>query len=196
MNPHIFRQVDRQTWIAVLALIVGWFFSATLVTSLGSIKQKYHFFDMLTVMLNPPWLIYGMGSSHVGDSILFGVLCTLVLVGPIVPFAVKKRSAWLLCVAPLILMLAVGFELYAKTSGPYFEATQRAGSFAHALVRWGNAIAQGTGNLVARHISVGFGAYLSLAASLYLAAKGLRTFRAGAPRSSRPRGSSWEKRSA
>jgi hypothetical protein len=181
MNAQLLRQVDRQTWIAVICLVVGWFFMATVVTTVGPVQQKYHFFDMLTVMLNPSWLLYGMGSSHPLEAIAFGLLDLAVIVLPIVPFIVKKRSAWLLCLAPLALMLLCGFELYEKTAGPYFEATQRAGSFAQGLVRFGNSVALGAGNLVARHISVGLGAYLSLLASLFLAVKGLRTFRAGAP---------------
>jgi len=181
MNSQLLRRVDRQTWIALICLVVGWFFMATVVTTLGPIKQKYHFFDMLTVMLNPAWLVYGLGSSHPLEAIAFGLLDLAVLVLPIVPFVVQKRSAWLLCLAPLALMLLCGIELYEKTSGPYFEATQRAGSWAHALVRFGNAVAEGTGNAVARHISIGLGAYLSLATSLYLAYKGLREFRLRAP---------------
>jgi hypothetical protein len=181
MNSQLLRQVDRQTWIAVLCLVVGWFFMATVVTTIGPLKQKYHFFDMLTVMLNPAWLLYGMGSSHPLESITFGLLDVAVLLLPIVPFIVKTRSAWLLCLAPLVLMLLCGVELYERTSGPYFEATQRAGSFAQGLVRFGNSVAMGAGNIAARHISVGLGAYLSLLASLYLAFKGLRAFRAAAP---------------
>jgi hypothetical protein len=180
MNAQLLRQIDRQTWVAMIALIVGWFFMSTIVTTLGPIKQEYHFFDMLTVMLNPAWLLYGMGSSHPLEAIAFGLLALAVLLLPIVPFIVKTRSSWLLCLAPLVLMFLCGIELYEKTSGPYFEATARAGSFAQALVRFGNSVAEGTGNMVARHISVGLGAYLSLLASIFLAVKGLREFRARA----------------
>ena len=181
MNSQLLRQVDRQTWLALLCLVVGWFFLATVVTTLGPVTQKYHFFDMLTVMLNPAWLLYGMGSSHPLEAVAFGLLDVAVLVLPIVPFVVSKRSAWLLTVAPLLLMLLCGVELYEKTSGPYFAATQRAGSFAQALVHFGNSVAEGAGNAVARHISIGLGAYLALGASLYLAVKGLRAFRDAAP---------------
>jgi hypothetical protein len=181
MNSQLLRQVDRNTWIALVCLVVGWFFLATVVTTLGPMKQKYHFFDMLTVMLNPAWLLYGMGSSHPMEAVAFGLLDVAVLVLPIVPFATRKRSAWLLSVAPLLLMLLCGVELYERTAGPYFAATERAGSFAQALVHFGNSVAEGAGNAVARHISVGLGAYLALAASLYLAVKGLRAFRDAAP---------------
>ena len=181
MNSQLLRQVDRKTWIALLCLVVGWFFLATVATTVGPVTQKYHFFDMLTVMLNPAWLLYGMGSSHPLEAVAFGLLDVVVLVLPIVPFVVKKRSAWLLSVAPLLLMLLCGVELYEKTAGPYFEATQRAGSFAQALVRFGNSVAEGAGNTVARHISIGLGAYLALASSLYLAVRGLRAFRDAAP---------------
>ncbi len=181
MNSQLLRQVDRQTWIALVCLAIGWFFLATVVTTLGPMKQKYHFFDMLTVMLNPAWLLYGLGSSHTQDAVAFGLLDLVVLVLPIVPFVVKKRSAWLLSVAPLLLMLLCGVELYEKTSGPYFATTPRAGSIAEALVHFGNSVAEGTGNAVARHISIGLGAYLALASSLYLAVKGLRAFRDAAP---------------
>jgi hypothetical protein len=183
MNSQLLRQVDRQTWIALVCLVVGWFFLSTVVTTLGPLKQKYHFFDMLTVMLNPAWLLYGMGSSHPLEAVAFGLLDLAVLVLPLVPFIVKKRSAWLLSVAPLALMLLCGVELYERTAGPYFEATQRAGSIAQALVRFGNSVAQGTGNAVARHISVGLGAYLALLASGFLAWRGLRAFRAAADHS-------------
>lgn len=181
MNSQLLRQVDRQTWIALICVVVGWFFLATVVTTVGPVKQKYHFFDMMTVMLNPAWLLYGMGSSHPLESVAFGLLDLAVLVLPLVPFIVKKRSAWLLSVAPLALMLLCGFELYATTAGPFFEATQRAGPIANALVRFGNSVAEGTGNAVARHISIGLGAYLALLASGFLAVQGLRAFRAAAP---------------
>jgi hypothetical protein len=112
MNSQLLRQVDRQTWIALVCVVVGWFFLATVVTTVGPVKRKYHFFDMLTVMLNPAWLLYGMGSSHPLESVAFGL---------------------------------------------------------------------GTGNAVARHISVGLGAYLALLACGFLAVHGLRAFRAAAP---------------
>jgi hypothetical protein len=180
MNSQFFRQVDRDTWIALLCLAVGWFFLATVVTTLGPLQQKYHFFDMLTVMLNPAWLLYGMGSSHPFEAVVFGLIDLAVLVLPLVPYLARKRSAWLLSVAPLILMLLCGLELYERTSGPYFEATQRGGSWTRALVHFGNSVAEGVGGGVARHISMGLGAYVALAASLVLAIKGLRVFRATA----------------
>lgn len=181
MNLQLLRRVDRQTWIALVCLAVGWFFLATLVTTVGPVKQKYHFFDMLTVILNPAWLLYGMGSSHPLESVAFGVLALVVLVLPLAPFIVEKRSAWLLSVAPLALMLLSGYTLYKRTAGPYFAATERAGSWAHALVNFGNSVAEGMGNAVARHISVGLGAYLALAAAIFIAVKGLRAFRVTAP---------------
>ena len=181
MNSQLLRQVDRQTWIALVCLAVGWFFLATLVTTVGPVEQKYHFFDMLTVMLNPAWLLYGMGSSHPLESVAFGLLDLVVLILPIVPFVVRKRSAWLLSMAPLALMLLSGYALYKRTSGPYFAATERGGRWAHALVNFSNAVAEGVGDAAARHISVGLGSYLALLAALFLAVKGLRTFRAAAP---------------
>jgi hypothetical protein len=57
MNSQLLRQVDRQTWLAVVCLAVGWFFLATLVTTIRSVQQKYHFFYMMTVMLNPATLL-------------------------------------------------------------------------------------------------------------------------------------------
>jgi hypothetical protein len=181
MNSQFFRQVERDTWIALLCLAAGWFFLSTVVTALGPVQQKYHFFDMLTVMLNPAWLLYGMGSSHPFEAVVFGLLDLGFLVLPLVPYVVNKRSAWLLSTAPLILTLLCGIELYERTSGPYFEATQRGGSWTHALVRFGNSVAQGVGDTAARHISMGLGAYLALGACLFLAIKGLRAFRATAP---------------
>lgn len=180
MNSQFFRRVDWGTWIAVLGLAAGWFFLATVVTTLGPMQQKYHFFDMLTVMLNPAWLLYGSGSSHPFEAVVFGLVDLGVLVLPLVPYLVGKRSAWLLSTAPLILMVLCGIELYQRTSGPYFAGTQRGGAWAHTLVRLGNSMAEGIGDAAARHISMGLGAYVALAASLVLAMKGLRVFRATA----------------
>ena len=180
MNSQFFRQVDRGTWIALLGLAVGWFFLATVVTTVGPVQQKYHFFDMLTVMLNPAWLLYGLGSSHPLEAAVFGLVDLGVLVLPLAPYRVGKRSAWLLSTAPLILMVLCGIELYQRTSGPYFATTQRGGAWTHTLVRLGNSMAEGIGDVAARHVSMGLGAYVALAASLVLAMKGLRVFRATA----------------
>jgi hypothetical protein len=181
MNLQLFRQVDRQTWIALICLAVGWFFLATLVTTVGPVQQKYHFFDMLTVMLNPAWLLYGMGSSHPLESVAFGILDLGVLVLPLAPFIFRKRSAWLLSATPLVLMLLSGYALYKRTAGPFFASTDRGGRITHALVNFGNAVAEGLGDAASRHITVGLGGYLALAAALFLAVKGLRAFRTAAP---------------
>jgi hypothetical protein len=176
MNSQLLRQVERETWLALICILVGWFFMATLVTTFGPVRQAYHFFDLLTIMRDPTWLLHGMGSSHPLESIAFGLVNIAVLALPIVPFALKTRSSWLLAAAPLTLMLLCGIELYVKTSGPYIQATG-GGALGDYIARMGNAAAMRAGTAISKHISVGLGAYLSLLASGYLAFRGLRKFR-------------------
>ncbi len=86
-----------------------------------------------------------MGSSHPLESIAFGLVNIAVIALPIVPFALKTRSSWLLAAAPLTLMLLCGIELYVKTSGPYIEATG-GGALGDYIARIGNAAAMRAGN--------------------------------------------------
>jgi hypothetical protein len=180
MNSQLLRQVDRATWSATLCVVVGWFFMATLVTTFGPVRHAYHFFDLLTVMRDPTWLLHGMGSSHPLEAIAFGLVNLAVIALPLAPYVHHTRSTWLLCAAPLALMLLCGIVLYARTSGPYVEATGSGGALGDYIARLGNSVALRAAASISRHISLGMGAYLSFIASVFLAVKGAREFRARA----------------
>jgi hypothetical protein len=84
-------------------------------------------------------------------------------------------------------MLICGVLLYSRTSSEFFGTPSDASGVGGDLIRFTSKFArQGTG-LVARHISIGVGGYLAFVASVVLALRGLRHYRAlNPPRSIQP----------
>jgi hypothetical protein len=157
-----------QFWTALAAVFVGWFPCDTLATSVGPIRLHFHFFDLASLILRPARLFTGVNR---GDAITlpFGILCLAVLGATLAPRISRHRLAWLAPVLPLALMLVCGALLYWVSSGDAFTVDQNAGSIGSALARFGNTLVGHASAVAARHVGIGFGAWLSLAASAYLA---------------------------
>jgi hypothetical protein len=157
-----------QFWTALAAVFVGWFPCDTLATSVGPIRLHFHFFDLASLILRPARLFIGVNR---GDAITlpFGILCLAVLGTTLAPRISRHRLAWLAPVLPLALMLICGALLYAVSSGDAFTVDQNAGSVPSVLARFGNALVGHASAVAARHVGIGFGAWLSLAACVYLA---------------------------
>jgi hypothetical protein len=157
-----------QFWTALAAVFVGWFPCDTLATSVGPLRLHFHFFDLASLILRPARLFTGVNR---GDAITlpFGILCLAVLGSALAPRLSRHRLAWLAPVLPLALMLFCGSLLYAVSSGDAFTVDQHAGSIPGTLARFGNALVGHASEVAARHVGIGFGAWLSLAACAYLA---------------------------
>jgi hypothetical protein len=168
-------QLETASKFALLCIFVGWFFVDTLVVTIGSLQHGVRFADISAVIADPTRLFFGIqGSSH---RIMFGLVCMLCLLAPLLPHLRRKPVNWLAYLAPLALMVVCGALLYSRTSGELFAAPSGAGTAGSSLLRFANDLVhQGTG-LVSRHVAVGFGGYLALAASLVLALRGARYFR-------------------
>ena len=76
-------------------------------------------------------------------------------------------------------MMVGGALLYERTSGDLIVDSGRHG-LESQLIGFANTVANRTSASVAHHITLGLGAYVSFAASLALAARGLVRFRAPA----------------
>jgi hypothetical protein len=178
MLGRVWRAVwalDASSKIAIACLIVGWFFISTLVVSFGSLQHGVRFFDMSAVIADPTRLFFGIDGSV--QRVLFGLICIGCLAAPLLPQIVNRRAAWCGYLAPLVLMVLCGAVLFSKTSGEFFSTPSNAGTVTGSFIRFANDLVNRGGGLVAKHISVGAGGYLALAASVFLAVHGLRRFR-------------------
>jgi len=163
------------TKLAMVCLLFGWFFTKTLVVSLGSIEHGVRFFDMSAVIADPMRLFFGIETTL--QRIAFGVICLLCVFAPLAPRLTKERSAWLWYAAPFVLILVCGVTLSWRTSGEFFTAPGDAGSLTGSLVHFANDLARRGGDVINRHLTIGGGAYLALIGSLVLLFQGLSGYR-------------------
>ncbi len=163
------------TKLAVVCVLFGWFFTNTLIVSLGSIEHGVRFFDMGAVIADPLRLFFGVETTF--QQIFFGLICLGCILAPLAPQLVKDRWAWLCYGAPFLLIVFCGVVLYWRTSGELFATPSDATSVAGSLLHLANDLAHRGSDLVSRHIAIGGGAYLALIGSLVLVVQGLRGFR-------------------
>jgi hypothetical protein len=172
-------QIEPATKIAMVCVLFGWFLVDTLVVTLGPLQHGVRFFDMSAVIADPSRVFFGLiGSLH---RILFIALCIVCIFAPLLPHFRRIRVLWLSYIAPLALMLICGALLFSRTSGELIAASGNAGRIGGNLIPFANNLVHHGGDLVARHVSIGVGGYLALAASLVLALQGVRGLR-GKPR--------------
>jgi hypothetical protein len=78
-------------------------------------------------------------------------------------------------------MVICGALLFSRTSRDFIAAPSNAGRVGGNLIQFANDLVHRGGDLVARHVSIGIGGYLALAAAIVLTLQGVRRLR-GAPR--------------
>ncbi len=146
----------------------------SLITNLGVVQVQFHFYNVLTLMKSPARITtgaYGEGASL--DAGLFGTLCLLAVLATLAPLFSRRKEAWLGLIAPFALMALVGVILYHELSQDFIADGGRVGGAGSQLIHFANDLAKRMGAAITRQITVGLGGYLSLAASAYLAYKGL-----------------------
>jgi hypothetical protein len=168
-------QIELASKIAIVCVFFGWFLVQTLVITLGSLQHGVRFFDISAVIADPSRMFFGLqGSVH---RVFFIPLCIVCLFAPLLPHISRARVLWLSYIAPLALMLICGVLLFWRTSGEFIAAPSNAGRAAGNIIQFANGLVHHGGDLVARHVSIGIGGYLALAASVVLALRGVRRFR-------------------
>ena len=150
--------------IATGLMLLSWLFlGAVSVQSLFG-KLSFTFWQVLGFLnADSPWegVMSGRGGASAG---FYGFLALLSLAGPYVPHFWKDKRAGLAGVLPLAFMLAVGIMLRSSVH------TAMGGTLDGAL---GDMQRQAQQEMMSA-VSLGFGAYLSLLVSLYLAAMGAK----------------------
>jgi hypothetical protein len=154
--------------IALLLLIIGWFFlSAVSIQSPGG-SMSFTFWQLLGFINAKNALDIlmqaGTGTASTG---IYGFLAFVSLVGPFVHYLWKDKRAVLGGVLPLLFMLIVGIIAHSSVNS--------------ALGMGGandpnNPLAQQVQQQVSQAISIGFGVYLSVLACLYFAGMGVKNF--------------------
>jgi hypothetical protein len=168
-------ELDSPSKFALLCILIGWFLVDTFVVTLGSLQHGVRFFDISAVIADPTRLFFGIqGFAH---RIVFGLLCILCLLAPLLPYLRGGRFTWLGHTAPLLLMVICASLLYSRTSSELFAAPSNAGSAASSLIKFANGLVHQGSGMVARHVSIGVGGYLALIACIVLALRGIRRFR-------------------
>jgi hypothetical protein len=180
------QRLDGVTWLAMLAVLVGWFFLDTLTVTAGPFRQAVRFYDLGALISSPLQLFSGIDAAHRLQVLMFGVVCLLVLCAPLVPHVINLRQAWLACLAPLALMVACGAILYVQTSGDFLSQPADDGGIGSSVVQLANKLLKRGSEPIARHVSIGGGVYLALAGCLFLALRGVRRYREPAPQGLRP----------
>ena len=166
------QRIDRTTWLALGGVAAGWFAMNMFVASFGPAVHAIHFYEMPAAVRDPLWLLWGSGEVRL-SSIAFALVCLMVIAAPTLPYLGYRQVPWLLSSAPLLLMVLCSIVLYVKASSARIEAPQSMGAVGGFVARLANSAASWSGDVVARHVAIGAGCYLSFLASAVLAVRGI-----------------------
>jgi len=169
------RRFDPIVPLAIVCILAGWFWMNICVTKAGRLELGFHFYDMWELISRPALLLTGLLDEHSGKQIAFGLVCIVAALAPLSVYFRSSRNAWLASFAPLALMLLCAALLYYKTSPDYFAADPHAGDIGREIFKFANQVAGKVVGGIARHISLGLGAYVSLLASIVIAVRGWMT---------------------
>jgi hypothetical protein len=176
-DPTTARRLDWTMLVAVACVACSWFFMSSLITDYGAVQLKFRFYNVFTLMHSPGRIATGAsGDGATWDALLFGIICVAAVLAALAPAVSTRKAAWLGCVAPFALMALSGVILYHGFSQDLVADNGFLGDSGLRLSHFANQLANRVGGMIARQIHVGPGGYLSLAASAFLAIKGLRGY--------------------
>lgn len=176
-DSAIARRPDWTVLVAAACLACSWFFMSALITQYGAVQLQFRFYNVLTLMHSPGRIATGLfGSGVTWDAWLFGTVCAAAVLAALAPAVSTRKAAWLGCVAPFALMVLSGLILYHGFSQDLVTDNGYLGDSGVRLSHFANQLANRVGGMIARRIHVGAGGYISVAASVFLAIKGLRGY--------------------
>ncbi|MEJ0006593.1 MAG: hypothetical protein WDM77_09610 [Steroidobacteraceae bacterium] len=148
-----------------------------LTTDLGVTELTFRFYNVLTLIHSPGRIAVGpYGDGAALDAWLFGTVCVLAVLAAGAPGIATQG-----CLAGLrravVLMVLCAAIMYHVLSQDLIVDDGSLGSTGSRFIHFANNLAGQVGNVITQRIHVGFGGYLSVAASTVLAVKGLRGYR-------------------
>ena len=176
-TPALLAYVDRigkPVVGAMLAILVSWLWLPALsVTVMAGMKQGLTMFDVLR-LANMGASMESFGQLGGGSSGLYGVLCALAMAAPLLPTFSRHKYAALGYCAPLAFLVLAGLGIYMKMHSMASAARDSMRAFGG---RGMEDVADAMMQKMSQAISLGFGAYLSLAAAACLAYLGVRALK-------------------
>lgn len=165
------------TLVALAALALGWFVLNTIAVQLSAqYGVGMSFWKLLGVLNSPAGLMGGLSGGGAGSGI-YGFLCIVALLAPLLPQFWNDRRAHLGGLLPLAFMLLVALMFYFGINDSVKQAQGAAGIFGgEQAARMAESVSSMMLREAMRAISFGAGAWLALLASLYLAGRGLMKF--------------------
>jgi uncharacterized protein YuzE len=159
--------------VATATLVVGWFFLNMInVQVMEGMKTGATFWQALSILNSPMGILAALGGTA-GSTGAYGFFAIAALLGPFLHFVWKDPRAHLGGALPLLFMLLIGLMIYMGISDSVKQSQAAAGAFGGREVQqFAAKMAAEMTKEAMKAISIGLGAYLSAAASLYLAAKG------------------------
>lgn len=158
--------------LALGLLVIGWFFlNAISVRVSPNFSPGLSFWKLLGLLNSPAGVLQSFGARE-GSSGMYGVFAIACLAGPLLPHVWRDRRAHLGGVLPLLFMLLVVALMYGGISNDISAAQGAAGMVGGAeAAKMMAEMSSSMAREALRAISIGLGGYLSLAVSVYLAAK-------------------------
>lgn len=177
LASDVLARFGMPTLAAMAALVLAWIFLNMLSVQVGpGFKAGLTFWQLLAVLNSPTGVLAGLNGTAQGAG-FYGFLAVLAMLAPLAPQFWNDRRAHLGGLLPLLLMLFAAFLAYSGISSGMNEAQDAAGAFGgRAVAEMASAMQAEMARQAMRAVSLGAGFYLSVAASLYFAARGTIKF--------------------
>ena len=167
------RRVDPLVMIGLAGIFLGWFVLDLVEIRMGPVRHTLKFFEMLAAIIDPTRVLMGLDSGHMLSSIVFGLVCALLLLACHVGSLPPRRLRPMLVCAPLALMLMTALLLYLRMPGDLFADPGRGAPILSDLVRLANDVFNRGAAAITR-ASAGPGLWVSGAGCALLAWNGCR----------------------
>ena len=156
--------------VAISLLFISWIWLSLIsVRVSASVSQSVTMFDALG-FINMGGNLESFGQRSSGSSGLYGLVCVLAMLAPLVPTFVKHRYSNLCYFAPLIFSLIFSVVAFLKLRSYANAARESMGAFGNSAQM--NNMMNAMMDQIMAAVSIGMGAYLSIALALYLAGHG------------------------
>jgi hypothetical protein len=162
--------------VTLAVLMTGWFgFNTVSIRLTSATTTGLTFYDLLCAIHSLD-SIYALADIKQGGAGLYGSIAYLTLAACVAPSFYPRKSLWLGLAAPLAYMCAVFAGVYWKISSTIASMTSAVGS--DAFAHMANGFASEMAGELLKAISFGAGAYVSFAAALFLAYRGISRYSA------------------
>ncbi|SRR6266496_589233 len=164
---QIVAKVGMPNLVAGLVLLISWFWLNAVVVQIPFAGKMEITFWQVLGLLNARNIVEVMGSNLRGSAGMYGLFAIVCLAGPFVQYFWKDKRAALGGLLPLAFMAIVGIIAHNAISNAMGPVPS--GSMYGDMQREAQAE-------MSKAISYGLGLYLSVLASLYFAAIGLKNY--------------------